>query len=69
MVAAVAGRTFIVRITAAPQRVVVEDVRTRRRVVPPDLDAIGACIAIWMDEPEKGAAAPTVEHHRPVRPP
>jgi hypothetical protein len=53
----VAGRTFIVRISEAPRRVVIEDVRTQRRSVPRDLDAIGSHIAAFMSEAEAGHAA------------
>jgi hypothetical protein len=46
-----AGRTFIVRISDSPRRVTIEDVRTRHRVLPPDLDAVGPAIAELLREP------------------
>jgi hypothetical protein len=66
MVASVAGRTFIVRVSDAPRRVVVEDVRHQRSVVAPGLPAVGACIARLLDEPE--ADAPTREDCVSARP-
>jgi hypothetical protein len=55
MVARMAGRTFIVRVSDAPRRVVIEDVRTQRAVVARDLAGVGACIAGLLDEaPEAG---------------
>jgi muconolactone delta-isomerase len=44
----VSGRTFIVRVTDSPPRVVVEDVRAQRQAVASDLDAVGHQIAIWL---------------------
>lgn len=56
MVADVAGRTFIVRVSEAPRRVVVEDVRTQERVVAADLRAVGPCIARLLGEASAPAA-------------
>ena len=42
------GRTFIVKVTDSPPRVVVEDVRAQRQAVAADLDAVGHQIAIWL---------------------
>ena len=44
------GRTFVVKVSESPHRVVVEDVRTQRRMVVPELDAIGSQIACWLRE-------------------
>ena len=45
------ARTFIVRVSETPPRVVVEDVRTQRRAVALDLDAVGAQIAALLRPP------------------
>ena len=45
------SRTFIVRITASPQRVIVEDVREHRRAVAGDLAGVGGQIASWLRLP------------------
>jgi hypothetical protein len=42
------SRTFIVRVTTAPPRVIVEDVREGRRVVVGGLSAVGPEIAAWL---------------------
>ena len=48
-VAAVSNpRTFIVRVSETPRRVIVEDVRHRRRAVAEGLDGVGAQIAVWL---------------------
>jgi hypothetical protein len=58
MVTRVAGRTFIVRVSDAPRRVVVEDVRTQERVVAAELTAVGPCIARLLGEaPARETAA------------
>lgn len=44
------SRTFIVRVSAAPRRVVVEDVRERHTAVVGDLHAIVAQIEAWLTE-------------------
>jgi hypothetical protein len=54
-----AGRTFIVRVSDAPRRVVVEDVRTQRTVVVPSLAAIAACIAGLLGDPPRDPAPST----------
>ena len=41
-------RTFVVTVSDSPARVVVEDVRTQRREVADDLDAVGSQIASWL---------------------
>jgi hypothetical protein len=41
----VPGRTFVVTVSESPPRVVVEDVRSRRRAVAGNLAAVGAEIA------------------------
>lgn len=41
-------RTFVVTVSEEPARVVVEDVRARRREVADDLDAVGSRIASWL---------------------
>jgi len=59
------SRTFIVRITASPQRVIVEDVREHRRAVAGDLAGVGAQIATWLElppgEPASGDGMPPRE--------
>jgi hypothetical protein len=42
------SRTFVVRVTAAPARVVVEDVREGRRTAVGDLMGVGPQIAAWL---------------------
>jgi len=54
------GRTFVVTVTEAPARVVVEDVRSRRRAIASNLDEIGAQI-------ERLTAAESLE--APANPP
>ena len=50
MVAAVEiSRTFIVRVTTSPLRVIVEDVRERRRAVAAELPSIGTQISTWLE--------------------
>jgi hypothetical protein len=44
-------RTFIVRVSESPRRVVVEDVRERRRGVAGDLADVGPQIAAWLATP------------------
>jgi hypothetical protein len=43
------ARTFVVTVSDSPARVVVEDVRTRRRSVADDLSAVGGQIARLLD--------------------
>jgi hypothetical protein len=47
----VSGRTFVVTVSDSPDRVVVEDVRDRRRTVAPDLAAVGGEIARLIEAP------------------
>lgn len=63
MVARMAGRTFIVRVSDAPRRVVVEDVRAQRTVVVPGLAAVGPCIARLL-EGSPGDVRDTAAHPR-----
>ena len=44
-------RTFIVRVTDSPRRVVLEDVRERRRAVVRDLAEVGLQIQAWLAVP------------------
>jgi hypothetical protein len=46
-----ASRSFIVRISESPRRVVVEDVRERRRALAVDLRDVGAQIEAWLAGP------------------
>jgi hypothetical protein len=41
-------RTFIIRVSESPPRVVVEDVRERRRAVAADVAGAGAQIDAWL---------------------
>ena len=41
-------RTFIVRVSESPPRVIVEDVRYRRRVVADGLGDVGEQITVWL---------------------
>jgi hypothetical protein len=66
MVARVAARTFIVRISESPRRVVVEDVRTRRRVVAPGVDEVGRSIGVLLSEPDEGTIVVPLEGDRPT---
>ena len=45
-----ASRTFVVTVSEAPKRVVVEDVRSRRRSLAEDLGAVGKRIAELLDQ-------------------
>lgn len=45
------ARTFVVTVSESPARVVVEDVRTRRREVADDLEQVGERIAGWLEPP------------------
>ena len=64
------ARTFIVRVSQTPLRVVVEDVRTQRRAVALDLDAVGAQIAAWLrPDDEEPADGGEDESMRPGRSP
>jgi hypothetical protein len=52
------ARTFIVRVSDAPPRVVIEDVRALRTVTAPDLGAVAPQIATWLREAaEEGGTA------------
>jgi hypothetical protein len=42
------SRTFIVRVSESPLRVVIEDVRERRRAVAAELQAVAPQIASWL---------------------
>jgi hypothetical protein len=50
------ARTFIVRVSDSPPRVVVEDVRALRTIAAASLDAVGPQIAMWLREPEEESA-------------
>ena len=54
-------RAFVVRVSEAGPRVVVEDVRTRELVVAPSLDEVGAQIARWLDQSREAEAKPEEE--------
>ena len=55
-------RTFIVRVSETEPRVVVEDVRSRERVVAADLSAVGEAIKRLLDtEAERRASRPLAE--------
>jgi hypothetical protein len=55
-------RTFIVRVSETEPRVVVEDVRSRERVVAADVGAVGGAIRRLLDsEPEKRPNRPLAE--------
>jgi len=43
-------RTFVVTVSETPQRVVVEDVRNRRRTLAEDLSAVGKRIGELLDQ-------------------
>jgi hypothetical protein len=47
----VPGRTFVITVTEAPARVVVEDVRSSRRAVAADLATVGREIARFLEPP------------------
>ena len=60
-------RTFIVRISDAPRRVVVEDVRERRSTVAQGLGEVGVQIEAWL---ASGAAEePNPDREDSVSPP
>jgi hypothetical protein len=42
------SRTFIVRVSESPRRVVIEDVRERQQALVGDLGDIGAQIEAWL---------------------
>jgi hypothetical protein len=56
-----ASRTFVVTVSEAPQRVVVEDVRSRRRTLAPDLGAVGRRIAELLEQSADGRSRPAGE--------
>jgi hypothetical protein len=60
------ARTFVVTISESPSRVVVEDVRCRRRAVAADLAAVGGEIALLIETPPNGDDRPRGEE--PLRP-
>jgi hypothetical protein len=45
------AQTFVITISDSPSRVVVEDVRNRRRAIATDLHAVGAEIARLIEDP------------------
>ncbi len=51
------ARTFVVTVSDAPQRVVVEDVRSRRTAVGEDLTDVGARIADLLQDDGEGGRA------------
>jgi hypothetical protein len=55
-------RTFVVRVSETEPRVVVEDVRSRERVVAPDLSALGEAIKRMLEsEPTARPSPPLAE--------
>lgn len=50
------GRTFVVTVNESPDRVIVEDVRNRRRAVAADLPHVGEQIARLLEEVPQGGA-------------
>jgi hypothetical protein len=54
-------RTFVVTISESPQRVVVEDVRNRRRALAPDLGEVGRRIADLLEQSADGPLPPAGE--------
>jgi hypothetical protein len=58
---AAAPRTFVVTVRSGPERVVVEDVRGRRRAAAPDVAAASAQILRWLEAPRSGDEAPQAE--------
>ena len=54
----VSGRTFVVTVSERPDRVVVEDVWSRRRAVAADLEAVGGEIARLLETPPDKQAKP-----------
>jgi len=55
-------RSFVVRVSANGPRVVVEDVRTREKVVADSLEAVGEKIGEWLEADAAAAAErPTEE--------
>jgi hypothetical protein len=51
-------RTFIVRVSEAEPRVVVEDVRSRERVVAADVDAVGRAIRRLLEREARERPSP-----------
>ena len=51
-------RTFIVRVSETEPRVVVEDVRSRERVVAADLSAVGQAIKRLLESDAKARPTP-----------
>ena len=58
-------RTFIIRVSESPSRVVIEDVRGRRRAVAVNLGEVERQIAEWLTP----AADPGLEREDYVSPP
>jgi hypothetical protein len=54
----VSARTFVVTVSDSPQRVVVEDVRSRRTAVGDDLSDVGERIADLLEAPDDAGDDP-----------
>ena len=50
------GRTFVVTVSESPPRILVEEVRSGRRVATEDLGAVGTEIAALLEEPRPAEA-------------
>ena len=53
----ITSRTFVIRVSESPRRVVIDDVRGRRRAMAADLASVGAQIEAWLDSPAVHATA------------
>jgi len=60
-------RTFVVTVGEAPSRVVVEDVRSRRRAVADELEDVGATIGRLLDASRGQADSDGREQTKPAR--
>ena len=58
-VALMTARTFLVTVSDSPARVVVEDVRNRRRAVAEDLAVVGRQIERLLARPQQPKASPS----------
>jgi len=62
----VSARTFVVTVSDSPQRVVVEDVRSRRTAIGDDLANVGHQIADLLAQPPKAARRGSDDDADPV---
>ena len=65
--ARMSGRAFVVTVYESPARVVVEEVRSRRRLVAADVATVAEQIARWLEAPPVRPAPPPSPEAPPRR--